>query len=324
MSQWTVLEDPPFENKVSQLLTINQSKLLVITSGFNKRFPWKNYLKDIWIYNVANNTYTKLISENKVLGCCYKASLHNSKSMLYFVTLRNRVVQLNLNTKQFEISNNRLSHNLSLSDTSFSNGQFHIFGGIKESDKYHCIWDENKKDLLKVYFFDQIQNRLAKHAVQYLQTENSVLIIASESDNKDIFSYSLTTKKCEIFPMRLCESISLPTGVLTRNEQYLILSGSRNNDIFVCDLQLQTMWKSNIKKDNEAMKFSIISDVKKEELLVSGYIRHCWKLKQFLQMLLLPCCLIQIINKHLAFKTVHFIGKSKHVCMSIDKLLQTE
>eukprot|EP01084_Bolivina_argentea_P038562 71318_1 len=131
---------------VSHILILNETELLVIIRC--STYPGK--LKEIWIYNVCNNHYTELdiynVHENIVCENIrhYTASLNDNKSFLYLFGESGKIIKLNLKTKKFEISN-KSYHNGWGSRSLFINGQFHIFGGYNKKDKYHFIWNENKK-----------------------------------------------------------------------------------------------------------------------------------------------------------------------------------
>eukprot|EP01084_Bolivina_argentea_P038563 71322_1 len=142
---WVELSNPPFRNisfgdKVSLPLTLNDTELLVLIEDND------GSLKEIWIYNVFNDNYTKLIDEKSINETItyFTASLHDNKLFLYLFGESGKIIKLNLKTKKFEISN-KSYHNGWGSRSLFINGQFHIFGGYNKKDKYHFIWNENKK-----------------------------------------------------------------------------------------------------------------------------------------------------------------------------------
>eukprot|EP01084_Bolivina_argentea_P304366 525609_1 len=144
-TQFIKLSKPPFWNHyVSHILTLNQAELLVIISDDNA------LLIEIWIYNICNDNYTNLneiiVNYTSITEIIinYTASLNDNKSFLYLFGYSGRIIKLNLKTKQFEIAN-KSYHYGNGSRSLFINGQFHIFGGWNEKDKYHFIWNENKK-----------------------------------------------------------------------------------------------------------------------------------------------------------------------------------
>eukprot|EP01084_Bolivina_argentea_P212433 361108_1 len=104
-NELTKLSNPPSINSngqtITHILTLNETELLVIMC--DSRFK----LKEIWTYNICNDTYTKLIPEksvNKIIQY-YTASLNDNKSFLYLFGESGKIIKLNLKTKQFEISN---------------------------------------------------------------------------------------------------------------------------------------------------------------------------------------------------------------------------
>eukprot|EP01084_Bolivina_argentea_P182289 314722_1 len=205
MSQWQkksiILSNSSFskDHIIFKILTLNEAELLVFTDN---NMPNNSQLREIWTYNIYNDSYTKLIhqtSMNEIIKY-YTASLNDNKSFLYLFGELGQIIKLNLKTKQFEVSN-KSYHDGSGSRSLFINGQFHIFGGREENDKYHFVWDENKKQLIKVYFFKQIKNALHGHMVHYLKTKNCVLIIPSEP--QCIYLYSLSTHECDILPINI-------------------------------------------------------------------------------------------------------------------------
>eukprot|EP01084_Bolivina_argentea_P286437 491338_1 len=119
---------------ISLILTLSNTKLLVIIRHCDSPYT----LKEIWIYNIYNDNYTKLIDlhEKNVDEIIefYTASLHDNKSFLYLFGESCKIIKLNLKTYQFEISN-KSYHDGSNSRSLFINGQFHIFGGWNIKDR---------------------------------------------------------------------------------------------------------------------------------------------------------------------------------------------
>eukprot|EP01084_Bolivina_argentea_P278977 476849_1 len=152
------LLNPPFNTdcQLSHILSLNDAKLLecllVIVS--NITFPYS--FKEIWVYNICNDNYTKLITNINLKDCeyinFYAASLNDNKSVLYLFGSSGKIIRVNLKTKQFEVSN-KTYHDGCGCRSLFIHGQFHIFGGWDEKDKYHFTWNENNKKLIKIYFF---------------------------------------------------------------------------------------------------------------------------------------------------------------------------
>eukprot|EP01084_Bolivina_argentea_P103604 185561_1 len=103
MMSFYFLKNPPVHNydAVSHIFSLNNTELLVITCDLSYK------LKQIWIYNICNDNYTKLISENIVNEIIqyYTASLNDNKSFLYLFGESGQIIKLNLKTKQFKVSN---------------------------------------------------------------------------------------------------------------------------------------------------------------------------------------------------------------------------
>eukprot|EP01084_Bolivina_argentea_P103603 185560_1 len=95
------LSNPPFDDLISHVLTLNNTELLISIDDYD------DILNEIWIYNISNDNYTKLISENIVNEIIqyYTASLNDNKSFLYLFGESGQIIKLNLKTKQFKVSN---------------------------------------------------------------------------------------------------------------------------------------------------------------------------------------------------------------------------
>ncbi len=322
-SEWITLLNPPTyicSVHISHILPLNQSQILVIIR--HGLTPWT--LKEIWTYNIYNDNYTKLISEKNIKTSIkhYTASLHDNKSFLYLFGESGKIIKVNLKTKEFQVSQPKLIHDGSHSHSLFINGQFHIFGALHKRHKYHFIWNDNTQELETIHYIEQLQTALQSKIVHYLTSTNEVLIIADRC--KTIDHYSLSTNKYEkTLPITTSGVMWWPQGVLTRNEQYMIVYGLVEDYIYICDIKLQKAWESDIKKEKD-MKIAIISDIQKEELLCCGYIRKCWKLSKFKQIRVLPYYLTQIIDAYFAIETIHMMNTEKHLCLNIDYILNTK
>eukprot|EP01084_Bolivina_argentea_P154756 269751_1 len=98
-NHWMKLSDPPLDtcsyDLVSHILTFNERELLIIVQDNDGR------LNQIWIYNICNNNYTELISENDINEIIewHTASLNDNKSFLYLFGSSGRIIKLNLKKK---------------------------------------------------------------------------------------------------------------------------------------------------------------------------------------------------------------------------------
>eukprot|EP01084_Bolivina_argentea_P050322 92516_1 len=99
-NELTKLSDPPINSNdpilISHILTFNDTELLVIVC--NDKLTWQ--LKELWIYNICNDSYTELMSEKSVneIIIYYTASLNDNKSFLYLFDHYGNIIKLNLKT----------------------------------------------------------------------------------------------------------------------------------------------------------------------------------------------------------------------------------
>eukprot|EP01084_Bolivina_argentea_P069844 127017_1 len=195
---WTKNTNPSFSSSVSHIFKLNETELLILVG-------WHTF-DSLWTYNILNKNYTKMfdvlalfeIELDEVYN--YTASLDNKKLLLYLFGENGKIVKINLRTEQIELSS-QIYHDGSCSKSLFINNQFHIFGGWDKKDKSHFIWNENKQHLVGICKFEQIENTLYAHSIQYSKSKNSILIIQYMS--KQIYLYSLSTNKITQFPMNL-------------------------------------------------------------------------------------------------------------------------
>ncbi len=316
-NEWRNLSNPPKYDcsvhgdvSISHLLPLNSSEILVII----KHLYLSHAVKEIWTYNISNDNYTKLIAEKNIPENIkfYTASLNDNKSCLYLFGESGKIISVNLKTKKFE-QLTKTHDNGSHCHSFFIKEEFHIFGGLNTRDKFHYIWNENTKELNKFHFCENLADYLRSTNHVFLKINKSCIVHYLRSTK--IFWFSILTNKCE--------TIYWPQGVLSRNEQYIIVFSVLQNNIWICDLKLQKSWKSNIKTWKIDIKYTvIISDIKKEELLCFGYIRFLWKILQCEQILFPPFYLMKMIDAFFTIETIHIMNKDKHLCINIDKLLQ--
>eukprot|EP01084_Bolivina_argentea_P089050 160758_1 len=106
LNDWIILSKPPFnkhQHTVSCIFNLNEQELLIIICD-NQNSLWQ--FIGIWIYNICNGNYTKLMDEaniNEIIRY-YTASLNDNKSVLYLFGESGKIIKVNLKTKQFEVS----------------------------------------------------------------------------------------------------------------------------------------------------------------------------------------------------------------------------
>ena len=193
------------------------------------------------------------------------------------------------------------------------------------------------------------RNRLGGGKAIYIPSIQSILLIGGfhllDGYQKHPWIYSLVTQK-----WREIEEISFKCidfdAVLSSNQRYVLIFGGKkptqglmteyNDSIFILDMKHVDQWKlkrcailnpkesnrrcfpKKVKRDFIFRTGGIDSNDKK---LVIGYIRDCFRQKEFENVQLPPMYLMRMIEKKFNTETFHWIQDGKRWCISLKDIL---
>ena len=322
---WKSLQQPIFDcvtsSAYTNLLKLNENELLMFNGATNNRSTRHFLCK----YNIKKNKWTQWLKYPEHLITSYATgSLNNDKSKLYIFGDPGHVFTFELESGKVTKSDQEFydgTHCRSL----FVNEQFHIFGGWSHTAKAHFIWNQQEKNLLEMHKFDEIgHGSLTLHSVMYLSSKNCVLIMPFTSTS--IYEYSLTTKQCQLLQFDTTNvDGTWSRALLTADERYIICFGYNQNSQSIYLLDLNTLKISISKIESAVTGFGaacIGSNDYNEEFAIFGYIRQCWKLPEFSDLMELPMDVIRIIKSFIFFEMIYMLdAKHEKFCsISVDKL----
>eukprot|EP01084_Bolivina_argentea_P215186 365308_1 len=334
IDKWNKLAECPFNETVRFVFRLNEKELLILlqTAFVGLRIGW--FIGLAWTYNIQHNTYHKknLLSTKlfKNVGCKYATTaLDTNKSLLYLFGENGHVNEVNLKTLEWKKCSHKF-HDGSHARSLFIKGKFHIFGGW-ENVNSHFIWCPKEQNLKKICDLKTLKpGAVRMFDMHYLKSRDSVLLLYGKRQDvklyKDygmdskLYLYSLLTKQCESLPIKLLINIKFSESVLTRDEKYVILCGGGH--FYVVNLKEMSIIKKEISVPCiQTGKMIIVSDEKVEELLSFGYIRNCWNLPSFSNIIYPPFYLTQLMNSYFTKEMIHMISAASHFSINVDKII---
>ena len=230
----------------------------------------------LWKFNISQNKWIKWFKypENYKFAWCTSA-LNDDKTKLYIFGSPGYLITVNLKTGEFIES--KQFHDGAYSVSLFVNGQFHVFGGWKNENKAHYIWDEVKQDLNESHKFEEMKDILALNnwsyntCAVYSKSQNSVFF---SNDAAKLYSYCLTKQQC--IPLNIKdEKMSIEGIIMTSDERFIIcfISGLPN-EIQLIDLKTMKFRKCNyILPQINFQAMCLKTNYFETEIITSGFIR---------------------------------------------------
>eukprot|EP01084_Bolivina_argentea_P179774 310615_1 len=212
----------------SNIHVLNDFEILIVPNHEKRS-------KSVWKFNLRTKKFIKWVDYPTHSRLCYpSSSLNNEHTKLYIFGENGYVYILDLNTSEFTKSQIPY-HDGSRCRSIFANGRFNIFGGYREANKSHFIWDEEQKHLRKIQHFHEMGDidALMRFAIAYIKSKNVVYFMDYYRSNW-IYLYDLNTNKCIRTGIDRKE-INIYRAAVSLNEKYIL--GFYRDEINVIDLE---------------------------------------------------------------------------------------
>ena len=315
---FNALESPPSEMGMSaytKLHVLNQNEIIAV--------PPRIHSGDaLWIYKIKQNCWIKWITFET--QCNFATiSVNDDETKLYMFGDPGFVIKIDLKTKEF-IQSDQEFHDGSHCRSLFIDGKFHIFGGWDIKDKSHFIWNEKEQKLIEMHKFDDIEDTkyLHEQSMIYLPSTNKVLIMQIRRNS--IYSYSLITNKCkQIASLDSDIFDTFDQAVFTKDGKYAICLFLTDRKIAVIDLQSFKLNKSKIESLDTVAGICIVDDPERNDIMTHGFIRSCWNLVDFSNMVYPPDDIIKIISIFISCEMLYMLSADHSVFfrISMDHIL---
>lgn len=169
-------------------------------------------------------------------------------------------------------------------------------------------------------------------SIVYLKSQKCILFI--NRFDGDIYKFSMLDKKCEKLSNVGVETLVDTVMLSTRDERYVILFGGIHendfddnvDDIHIYDMKDQTLRASKLKCPFKGDCRAVISGTSdEEEMITNGFIKNCYKQKEFIDVMLLPHYLIKLIARRYQNERVYLLKHGHRRChftIKVDDILQ--
>ena len=239
--------------------------------------------KSLWKFNLRDRKFIKWIDYPSNSRLCYSSSCLNlNRTKLYIFGQDGYIYTLDIKSGQFTKSQIPY-HDGSHSQSIVSNGTFMIFGGYREENKSHFIWEDDQQNLRKVRHFHEMTDidSLMRFAIAHIKSKDIIYFMDYFTSNT-IYCYDLNTKQCIKTGIDR-KDYRIYRAVVTLNEKYIL--GFEDDKIRIIDLETNEFLPNNVPfyhdhRKPRFYKYSNISDccIKYDwswmENVVIGYIRR--------------------------------------------------
>eukprot|EP01084_Bolivina_argentea_P001881 3487_1 len=320
-SQWQKLQSPPFRVGDRVHVSINEQEFIVRRDIIESLESRQSRQLATQKYNIHQNKFVEYVTyrDNWDHDLTFNKATNDLYVRLYPDDGRGhnefQLHAINVESNQCYVINNfpKGEHTL------FIRGNFHV---INAPNKHWIGSLENKtvKTLHDTLNVEDIQTMHCGKAI-YIPSKESILLIGCWTDPesfinnsqgpnpKDIWIYSLALQK-----WRKVENVSFEGfhfgAVLTSNQRYIVLLGGYDGNhvsipyIKVLDMKDDNNWKMKQSTiccpDNGPCSAVRTNGVDSNKLLVIGFIKQCFKRKEFEEMSLPPMYLMTIITEFTA------------------------
>eukprot|EP01084_Bolivina_argentea_P250848 420478_1 len=320
--RWICYSDKYYKHSTSPIMLNKNEFIVTVYNGILK-------------YNIMNNKWnkwidfpSKFISKSNIPHSCI-----GYNNLIYtYDGIKGMLLKINYKTNKHII----FKHLPKIGDgfkCCLVHNQLHLICGSKSNT--HWIFDEQKKTFNKFYNFSDYVNGIEEFGLIYIKKNNEMLFMGGKTYewrsylcHYPIFSYNIIKHKWKRIKLTLPGGLSNFGYVITNNEKYIILFGGYNNygysnDIFVINTKEMVLMKCNIpcpvKNEYDAI---IMGNEEKEELIVCGFVKRCWK-QLDIRFLFPPKYILKLVQLRISQEYVHLLEytKKKHWMIPVCDIL---
>lgn len=288
--------------------------------------PYTFDFQTIYKYNVANNQWTPVMSLEK--DCIISGTVFEQNTKTLYLSVHHVDEQKDIckqDLQSLDTERWAVRKSLALSKKG-ENTKDHI---VLFGDEIHSLYIDD--DEIWHHFVvhkvsgDVIQEPLEIHPklhtvykVSFVASRSSIVVVCgrwSRVGGPMIVEYSLTTKQWTVWKWaRVVKKYYNSHGgwVVAMDGRYILSIGGRCDGhttdlIMIYDVERERCVESELKLPMKLDFFQVVlmADQNRDELLTFGFVRGCYKAKEFRNMKLLPVPLIAHIGKCCAMEFIH-------------------
>eukprot|EP01084_Bolivina_argentea_P306634 529891_1 len=319
-NRWINLASLPYGCVPHKMINTDPHEFIAVTATTHVLYVYEyNIDKDKWnnyTYPLGGN-YTRAIPFNKKVNTSF---MYRSFGILPIKILTHEKIEFK---QQIPTPNCVL----------FINNNFHIFKTDKFDKYIGSIQSETLKTLDNI--IDNRCSQLKRAVVVYVRAKQCILLIGGYYKNgnasqysRDIWKYCLssgkwTKKDCLGLSNIPNSNIANYCGILTSNQRYIVLLGGLN--ICVLDMIDDNNWKMRQCKIKCPIvglcHVSVTGNENINEMLVIGFVKACFKMKQFSHLSIPPVYIINIMTQYFNEEMIHHIRNQKHHAIYLAHIL---
>ena len=312
---------------VSNIIALNDNELVICTqidenSGYHDK---KNVKHSLQKYVMSQNKWSTIV-EFTSTGNPMLSYNSQTQQIFFYVNGIFSIYNLN-NNKDNKIMNQNVDLNVYNNSFLVVNNDIHLIGGYTNKD--HMIWDDKKKQFESQYTFNHLQLCLEHAGFIHIASRNMLLLMGGYDAGcvkylDDIWRYSLDQKRWEKLPHKLPMKCQSSAFVITLDEKYIIMFGGiqegqpPTKDIYIMDVDTFQFNKSKIEcpDDGKANYFSkmfnavIVSNRKKVDLVIYGFIKDCWRDKSFQHVAYPPDDVMEMVKLWYTVDDIHLMSRN--------------
>ena len=325
--KWFQLNTPWVQRNVVNTTSINQHEFIIVTHLSIQKF------------NIITNQWTPIKCDEAYYADAYHhiISFCSSTQRLFFVfgnrmafdTIPEHLRTLDIisgKSKKIKIK----SDGLNLLNEKFCSvhidGKMHIIGG---EPPLHLEYTNDYQSFEKIHDFrkdELIESRICSSTAIYVPSKQMIVLIGGydnfPTNFVGVWIYSLVTREWK--KLSIDFNLTKLSAVLTSDEKHIIIVGGGGeressplpqliDSIYVLRMNDFDRPQDFVMKESRIC-FPLMQSANiaitggyKDEILVTGYVKMMFKIKEFKELTLPPVYMIQIIERYFNMETLHWI-----------------
>eukprot|EP01083_Nonionella_stella_P031624 86602_1 len=311
-------------------------------------------MKEIYTFSRITNTWTKLIKfpndfvkayadvrQRKSSTHFFAAAYDESSQMLYLVKsvnydMINKIFQLNLRNLQWKDITSNLQFKDSWAKFMFIDSKLHI---VETSIfKRHILYEPTTNQWENCQILKhELVKKLVHHNYCYCKTKNVFYLFGSDTASYEIYNqtsnyvdticaYNVVDDEWSHLNIDIPKEFHREFRIINTREDTVRLLVSQTKDIFVFDMEFNTIFKSKMKMHKGNFEIITVSNKSYVARLLKGYIAE-------LDIGCVPKDIRNIIVSLVIEDYMHLVGypegtklesKRKHLSINLDRILRPE
>jgi len=295
-------------------IAINEKELIV--APYHSHY-WQT--KGLYKYHTDVHTWSESIAYAPKMRTSFHTTAYDAKNnLLYIYNKEALLIIINLTTQKMVA--HPVRHMGKYAASIVIDGELHIIGGWKSNK--HLIWDNTQCEFKEVFHFKEAGLGYYLHKLCYMQSRQLLFAMGGYTTTSRASRASDHIYVCEVaknyrwhlLPVLMPRRMYSFGCVLTPNEKYIVLfGGNSTNHIHIFDLCRQEMVRLERLQCPNAGSYAacVLGNDQKTAVLVAGYVKRCWKSREFEDVSQPPVDIILLLRRYCSTEIVHLFQTTK-------------